>query len=94
MSKKDLGLCIRLGDGEVLIREPNPDAVDPLDNPIRFHAKDPTHKLILTSHVVLFGDGNVPPKKHNFTHVKTLRVEWLIQSVLNFGLLDPDNFLE
>lgn len=93
LNKKDLCVLIRLGDGEVLMRDPNPDMVDPLDNPIRFHAKLPSHKLILTSHVVLFGDGNVPPRKHNFPHVKSLRVDWLVECALNFGLCDPDAFL-
>jgi hypothetical protein len=92
LSKKDLGRAISAGDGMLLNREPNPDQVDPLDDPVRFHAQDPTHPLILTSHVILFSGGNEPPIKHNYEHVKSLSVDWLIQSVLNFKLMDPEAF--
>jgi len=69
--------------------------VDPLESPIRFHAKEDNHKLVLTSHVILYGDKDVPPqeKKLNMEHIKTLHVKWLIESIGSFSLLNPELYL-
>jgi len=91
-TKKELAKCIQVGGGVVLLREPNPDQVDPLENPVRFHAQDPKHKLNITSHIILFGPGNEPMTKHSLEHVKTLTVDWFMQSALQFKLMDPSNF--
>lgn len=64
-----------------------------MDNLTRFHAKDPNHKMVLTSHVILYNAENEPDKKYAMEHVKTLRVDWLIDSILNFNFMDPDNYL-
>ena len=96
-NKKDLAKLIAFGDGAVINREPNPDMVDPLESPERFHAaqhnKTP-HKLCLTSHVVLYDDKNVPPNKYDMEHVKTIKTDWLIHSAVHFKLLMPDSYLE
>ncbi|CAG7817107.1 unnamed protein product [Allacma fusca] len=106
LSKKDIGKLIKFGEGVVINREPNPDMVDPLETPLRFHARhDETlmqfdssssvqeHKLSLTSHVILYDDKNVPPTKHDLEHVKTLKIDWLIHSAVHFRLLHPDSYL-
>jgi hypothetical protein len=95
ISKKELVKLIISAEGAVINREPNPDSVDPLESPIRFHAKENNHKLVLTSHVILYGNKDVPPedKKYNMEHIKTLKVNWLIESIGNFSLLNPDGYL-
>lgn len=91
-----LAALVKSTGGEVINREPNPSVVDPLEYPIRFHVpKQDSHKLTLTSHIILYDDKNKPPasKMHNMEHIKVLKVRWMIDSLGDFSLKDPDNYL-
>ncbi len=97
---------ITAAGGNVSNREPNPATVDPLEAPTRFHVLNnvrgsddssgyDVEKLTLTTHIYLYEDGSPPPtaKLYDMEHVKSLKSDWLIDSLAQFRLLDPSNYL-
>jgi len=97
ISKKNLIKLATLSGAEVVNREPDPNKVDPLDYPTRFHLKNEndSHKLILTSYIIFYDDNNKPPdnKRYDLEHMKTLKTQWLIDSLGSFELLNPQKYL-
>lgn len=96
LSKRDLISLITIAGGKITNRDPNPDSVDPLETPNRFHTHENSQsKFILTSHIILFEKDQPPPesKRYNMEHIKTLRSDWVIDCIEQFSLIDPENYL-
>ncbi|ODN04151.1 BRCA1-associated RING domain protein 1, partial [Orchesella cincta] len=96
LTKKSIGYLAILSGAKITNREPNPETIDPLDFPSRFHTlEDSSHKFTLTSHVILFADDEQPPeiKRFNMEHVKTMNLNWLVDCLGHFQLVDPENYL-
>lgn len=90
--------------GNITNREPNPDllANDIADAPPKYHVinnsrgDNPdyiTAKFTITTHIILFDEKAAPLKRFNYEHVKTLNSKWVIDSLLNFKLMDPEKYL-
>jgi len=96
VKKSSLGFLAILAGGKLTNREPNPEMIDPLEFPCRFHTHDDgSHKFTLTTHIILFSDFDQPPesKRYNMEHVKALNLKWMIHCLGHFELLDPERFL-
>lgn len=105
MKKEQLADLITGSGGTVTNREPNPNAIDINPDCLPFHANntgrgDPTipNPFALTSHIILFNDREgkgMPPasKRYQMEHIKTLKVAWIIESLREFTLKDPGEYL-
>ncbi|CAL8132226.1 unnamed protein product [Orchesella dallaii] len=96
LNKKNIGYLAACAGAQLTNREPNPETIDPLEFPSRFHTLgDNNHIFALTTHVILYTNREAPPesKKYAMEHVKTLKLDWLVASVGHFQLADSDGFL-
>ncbi|CAL8079680.1 unnamed protein product [Orchesella dallaii] len=96
LSKKNIGYLAVCAGAQLTNREPDPETIDPLEFPSRFHTmEDNNHRFTMTTHVMLYTDRDVPPesKKYDMEHVKTLKLDWLVASLGHFQLVDPNGFL-
>lgn len=89
LSRANLTALIKIGGGIVLTRQPDPEAIPARETTVPYHAPR-NSAIVSTSHFILFSPGKGEPElKYNMTHCKTLPVEWFINCVLNWRLLDP-----
>lgn len=88
-SKADITQWIKHGGGTVLTRSPNPESISPCDK-IPYHAS-PSGLLAKCSHFILYDSrAKVQPSlKYNMAHVKTLSIDWLVECIEKFSLIDP-----
>ncbi|KAK7865952.1 hypothetical protein R5R35_005017 [Gryllus longicercus] len=86
-TKAHLSSLILSGDGLVLTREPNPEAIPAHERTIPYHAKGSLSKC---SHYIIYQHGRHEPQlKYNMTHVKSLPVTWLLDCIETFTLIEP-----
>lgn len=82
---KDLVKC---SGATLLNREPHPEH-SPTDN-FMFHCK-PGQALESTMSLILYETGNREPElKYNMKHLKTLPVQWFLDCVQTFTIMDPN----
>jgi hypothetical protein len=74
-------------------REPDSEWIPEAERTVPHHA-DPNSPLAATSHVLLYqaGGRREPLLKYNMAHIKSLATVWLVQSVIEHQLLDPELF--
>jgi len=83
------------GGGKIINREPIPDSIDPVvESLVRFHAQSPNHPFTLTSHLILYDEENKPAHLHRLEHVKSLKMGWLLESIVNFELTSTGSYVE
>ncbi|GLG95633.1 Tonsoku-like protein [Gryllus bimaculatus] len=86
-TKAHLSSLVLSGDGLVLTREPNPEAIPAHERTIPYHAKGSLSKC---SHYIIYQHGRHEPQlKYNMTHVKSLPVTWLLDCIETFTLIEP-----
>ena len=75
-------------------REPNPENLPAFEATVAVHA-DEESGLDRTSHIILYQEGGKkePLMKYKMSHVKTLPVAWLLQSIFQHKLLQPELFV-
>ncbi|XP_034247671.1 BRCA1-associated RING domain protein 1-like isoform X2 [Thrips palmi] len=89
LTRADIIALIKAGAGIVLTRQPDPEAIPASEKTVPYHAPR-NGALVSTSHFILYSPGKGEPEmKYNMKHCKTLPVEWFINCVLNWQLLDP-----
>eukprot|EP00088_Acartia_fossae_P014539 TRINITY_DN177_c0_g1_i1.p1 TRINITY_DN177_c0_g1~~TRINITY_DN177_c0_g1_i1.p1 ORF type:complete len:606 (-),score=164.78 TRINITY_DN177_c0_g1_i1:337-2154(-) len=95
LSKADLTRLIVWAGAKVISREPNPESVPEAERTVAQHADQPGSSLSQTSHIILYQEGNKrePVMKYKMSHMKTLPVAWLTQSIMQHTLLEPDLFV-
>lgn len=88
-SRANIITLIKAGGGTVLSRQPDPEAIPLAEQTVPYHA--PRDGLLSsTSHFIIYSPGRGEPElKYNMKHCKTLPVEWFINCVLNWQLIDP-----
>ncbi|CAL8081826.1 unnamed protein product [Orchesella dallaii] len=88
--------CLAVHAGaKVISHEPTPENIDLLECSSRFHTyEDKNHQFSLTSHVIVYSDSKPPPetKKYNMANLKTLKLDWLVDSLGHFQLLDSESY--
>ncbi|XP_076034385.1 BRCA1-associated RING domain protein 1-like [Oratosquilla oratoria] len=88
-SKKELEALIRAGGGIVLAREPNPESIPDIEKTVPFHT-NPTGPLSGCSHYIIYQEGSSEPRlKYDMTHIKSLPMSWLTESLDHFELVSP-----
>jgi len=94
MSKSDLTKLIALSGAKIVNREPNPENLPAFEATVAVHA-DEESGLDRTSHIILYQEGGKkePLMKYKMSHVKTLPVAWLLQSIFQHKLLQPELFV-
>ncbi len=89
LTRSDIITLVKSGGGVILTRQPDPEAIPANENTIPYHAPR-DGSLTATSHIILYAPGKGEPEmKYNMKHCKTLPVEWFIQCVVNWRLIDP-----
>ncbi|KAJ1527888.1 hypothetical protein ONE63_007824 [Megalurothrips usitatus] len=89
LSRANIITLIKTGGGIVLYRQPDPEAIPPAEQTVPYHAPG-GGLLTATSHFILYSPGKGEPEmKYNMKHCKTLTVEWFVNCVLNWQLIDP-----
>lgn len=89
LNRANIIALIKTGGGIALTRQPDPEAIPDSENTVPYHAAR-EGSLVLTSHFILYSPGKGEPEmKYNMKHCKTLPVEWFINCVVNWQLLDP-----
>ncbi|KAK3928510.1 BRCA1-associated RING domain protein 1 [Frankliniella fusca] len=89
LTRSDIMTLVKSGGGIVLTRQPDPEAIPANEKTVPYHAPR-EGSLTETSHFILYAQGKGEPEmKYNMKHCKTLTVEWFIQCVVNWRLLDP-----
>ena len=89
LSREQVSNLIKLSDGKIVARQPDPECIPPHEVSIPHHVQD-SSPLVSTSHVIIYQEGDREPLlKYNMPHVKTLPLNWLVNSIRNCVLLDP-----
>ncbi|XP_018310838.1 BRCA1-associated RING domain protein 1 isoform X2 [Mycetomoellerius zeteki] len=92
-TKNDLISLVKVGEGTVLTREPNPEDLKNVSQVIPFHtANDPSHPLHKCTHYIIYVPGKKigePLIKYNMPHIKSLPLVWLIECIEKFTLVNP-----
>jgi BRCA1-associated RING domain protein 1 len=91
LTKNDLTILVKEGEGTVLTREPNPEDLNDASQLIPFHvANDSSHPLHKCTHYIIYMPGkNEPLIKYNMPHIKSLPLIWLIECIEKFTLINP-----
>jgi hypothetical protein len=94
LSKADLTKLLTLSGAKIVYREPNPENLPPTELTVAHYAEEESG-LSNTSHIILYQEGSKkePLLKYKMDHVKTLPVAWLVQSILQHKLVQPDLFV-
>ena len=81
---------IRLCDGKIVTREPDPEWIPEHEVSIPHHAGADS-SLAETSHVLLYQEGgkSEPLLKYNMKHIKTLPLSWMLNSLKYCNLREP-----
>ncbi|XP_067005657.2 BRCA1-associated RING domain protein 1 isoform X2 [Anabrus simplex] len=88
-TKNDLTALIRSGGGVLLTREPNPEAIPPMECTVPYHARG-SGPFASCSHYIIYQPGRGEPQlKYSMAHVKSLPVSWLLQCMETFSLVPP-----
>ncbi|RZF40068.1 hypothetical protein LSTR_LSTR002471 [Laodelphax striatellus] len=89
MKKNDVVELVQEAGAIVLHREPDPESIPPNEKTVMFHAAS-DGPMGLCSHVSLYVPGAREPRlKYNMNHMKTLSVEWFVDCIQSFKILDP-----
>ncbi|XP_046593020.1 BRCA1-associated RING domain protein 1 isoform X1 [Neodiprion lecontei] len=89
-TKLTLSKLITEGEGKVLNRKPDPESIRTYEE-IPFHVgRNVSHPLHRCSHYIIYVPGMDEPQiKYNMSHIRSLPLIWLIESIEQFKLLDP-----
>ncbi|XP_046424438.1 BRCA1-associated RING domain protein 1-like isoform X4 [Neodiprion fabricii] len=89
-TKLTLSKLITEGEGKVLNRKPDPESIQTYEE-IPFHVgRNVSHPLHRCSHYIIYVPGMDEPQiKYNMSHIRSLPLIWLIESIEQFKLLDP-----
>lgn len=92
-TKESLTSLVQEGGGKVAIRELDPEKVT--KDTVPFHvSKIDSHPLKKCSNYIIYCPGKDEPRIiYRMSHIKALPLSWLIVSIEQFMLLDP-NLLE
>jgi len=91
VTRDQVSNLIKLSDGKIVTREPDPEWIPSDEVSIPHHASD-SSPLVSTSHVIIYQEGDKEPLlKYNMPHVKTLPLCWLVNCIRNCILMDPKN---
>ncbi|XP_065559800.1 BRCA1-associated RING domain protein 1-like isoform X1 [Artemia franciscana] len=86
--KEELVNLIRQCEGTVLNRAPDPERISANERTVPFHAS-PDSEVFQCCHFVIFDPSfRAPEMKYKMRHIKTLPLNWLLDSVENFRLMD------
>ena len=78
------------GQGEILKREPDPEATKDCKLTPFHVAHKPDHPLHRCSHYIIYMPGKDEPRmKYNMPHMKTLPLAWFFECIEKFDLIDP-----
>ncbi|KAJ8881123.1 hypothetical protein PR048_017596 [Dryococelus australis] len=90
LSKVELVTLIGSGDGVLLGREPDPEAIPPSQCMVPYHIV-PGSPLANCSHYLVYQPGGrgEPRLKYNMAHIKSLPITWLLACVQTFSLVQP-----
>ena len=73
----------------MLKRSPDPESLA-LEHTVPYHAVE-NSSIANTSHYIIYQTGKGEPRlKYNMLHVKSLPIDWLIVSIVNFKLVPPE----
>lgn len=86
INKKMLAKLVVDGGGVVLKREPDPEGIPDNEKLIPFHAREDS-VLSNCSHFIIYKAK--PQLAYNMKHLKSLPVDWFIECIKNFQLMDP-----
>ncbi|KAJ9597813.1 hypothetical protein L9F63_011308 [Diploptera punctata] len=89
LTKADMLSLIRSGDGIILSREPDPEGIPLSECTVPYHASSGS-SLSKCSHYIIYRRGRDEPKlKYNMAHIKSLPLQWLLNSLESFTLVEP-----
>jgi len=91
LSRNEISSLIKLCDGKIVTREPDPEWIPADEISVPHHAVA-NSMLSGTSHVLIYSDsaGNKEPLlKYNMKHIKTLPLSWLVKCIRKCILEDP-----
>ena len=90
LTKNEVTNLVKLCDGKVVTREPDPEGIPPEEVSLPHHAEDGS-VLSGTSHILLYQDGidQDPPLQYKMSHIKTLPLSWFVRCIKHGKLLEP-----
>lgn len=91
MAREEVAALVRLAEGKLVTREPDPEWIPEAEMSIPHHAEAGA-AMAKTSHVLVYQDKEADRilMKYNMKHIKTLPLSWLVKCLRQYTLLDPE----